>query len=137
MVGATIGKRPVSRLAPRVSGTPIETRITTMMRKFAAALIAASLIAGPVLAQAPGSVGTTNAPAATGQPVVKADTAKTDVKVKKTELKAGKTKKHVSMNFHHRKHVKYVKHVKHVKYAKNGKHHVKQVKQPTKNKIEG
>jgi hypothetical protein len=101
-----------------------------MLRKFAAAVIAVSLIAGPALAQ-----GSQPTPATTtGQPAVKGD-----VKVKKTELMVTKTKKHVAVRAHHRKHFAHVKHVKHVKYAKHGKHlkHIKQVKQPAKVKISG
>ena len=82
-----------------------------MMRKLAAAVIAVSLIAGPALAQTPGSIGTSNTPATTGQPAVKAD-----VKVKTTEMKVTKTKKNVAKIRHHRKHYAHVKHVKHVKH---------------------
>ena len=102
-----------------------------MLKTFAAAVIAASLIAGPVLAQ-----GTSIAPAnATIQPAAKADTGKTAVKadvkadakstvktdaVKTTTVKvkkhsALKAKKHVK----HAKHVKHVKHVKHIKHLKH------------------
>jgi uncharacterized cupredoxin-like copper-binding protein len=104
-----------------------------MFRKFAAAVIAAGLIAGPVLAQG-GSQATSTAPATTGQPA-----AKIDAKVKTTETKVTKTKKHVAMIRHHRKHFAQVKHVKHVKYAKHSKHvkHLKQVKQSAKRKIAG
>ena len=100
-----------------------------MFRKFAAAVIAASLIAGPVFAQGT-SQATSTAPVTTGQP-----SAKADVKAKTTEVKITKSKKHVAMKVHHRKHVK---HVKHVKYATH-KHvkHLKQVKEPAKAKIAG
>jgi hypothetical protein len=107
-----------------------------MLRKFAAAVIAVSLIAGPALAQNPASTGNQATPATTttSQPAVKGD-----VKVKKTELMVNKTKKHVAVRTHHRKHFAHVKHVKHVKYAKHGTHvkHIKQVKQPAKVKISG
>jgi hypothetical protein len=101
-----------------------------MLRKLAAAVIAASLIAGPALAQGILPT-TTKAPTTTSQPV-----AKVDVKVQKAESIVTKTKKHVAMRMHHRKHFT---HVKHVKYAKHGFHtkHVKQVKQPAKNKTAG
>ena len=104
-----------------------------MLRKFAAAMIAASLIAGPALAQ-----GNLSAPATTSQPAVKVQ-VKADGKVQKSELLVTKTKKHVAMHRHHRKHFAHVKHVKHVKYAKHGTHveHLKQVKQPAKNKTAG
>jgi hypothetical protein len=97
-----------------------------MFRKLAVALVATSLLAGPVLAQTPGSTGT--APATTGQPTVKAD-----VKVKTTEMKVNKTKKHVAKIRHHRKHFAHVKHVKHVKHLKQ----VKRFHHPAKNKIAG
>jgi hypothetical protein len=97
-----------------------------MFRKLAAAAIAASLIAGPALAQ-----GNTYAPATTGQTAVKAD-----AKVQKSELIVTKTKKHVAMHRHHRKHFAHVKHVKHVKFVKHVKH-LKQVKNPAKAKIVG
>src|SRR5476649_358698 len=104
-----------------------------MFRKFAAAVIAVSLIAGPVFAQ-----GTSTAPVTTGQPAVKAN-VKTDAKVKTTEVKVIKTKKHVAMHRHHRKHFAHVKHVKHVKYVSHVNHvkQLKTVKQPAKAKIAG
>jgi len=104
-----------------------------MLKKFAAAVIAASLIAGPVLAQGTLQT-TTKTPATTSQTAVKAD-----VKVKKSELIVTKTKKHVAMHRHHRKHFAHVKHVKHVKYATHGKHvkHAKRFMQPAKAKIAG
>jgi hypothetical protein len=105
-----------------------------MLRKLAAAVIAASLIAGPAMAQGTnqGTVQTTTKmPAATSQPAVKAD-----VKVKTTEMRVTKTKKHVAMIQHHRKHFAQVKHVK---TAKHGLHvkHLKQVRQTAKSKIAG
>jgi hypothetical protein len=103
-----------------------------MLRKFAAAVIAVSLIAGPALAQ--GNQARPATTTTTSQPAVKGD-----VKAKKTELMVTKTKKHAAVRTHHRKHFVHVKHVKHVKYAKHGKHlkHIKQVKQPAKVKISG
>ena len=97
-----------------------------MLRKLVAAVIAASLIAGPALAQ-----GNTYAPLTSGQAAVK-----TDGKVQKSELIITKTKKHVAMHRHHRKHFAHVKHVKHVKFVKHVKH-LKQVKHPAKAKIAG
>ena len=99
-----------------------------MLSKLAAAIIAVSLIAGPALAQTPGSSGTSNAPASTSQPAAKAD-----VKVEHSAIKVTKTRKHVAVNRHHRKHVKHVKSVKHVKHLKQ----VKQFKHPAKNKTAG
>ncbi len=90
-----------------------------MLRKLAAAVIAASLIAGPALAQNPGSTGNSNAPAAISHP------AKANAKVQKSELIV-KTKKHVAFR-HHRKHFAHVRHVQHVKIVKHVKH-IKQVK---------
>ena len=91
-----------------------------MMRKLAAAVIAVSLIAGPVLAQ-----GTSNAPTTTtGQPTAKVDTVKT------TESKVIKTKKHAAVIRHHRKHIAHVKHVKQLKQVKRFNH-------PAKNKVAG
>jgi hypothetical protein len=97
-----------------------------MLRKFAAAVIAASLIAGPALAQ-----GNTYAPATTGPAAVKSDG-----KVQKSELIVTNAKKHVTMHRHSRKHFANVKHVKHVKYVKQAKH-IKQVKHSAKAKIAG
>ena len=86
-----------------------------MMRKLAAAIIAASLIGGPALAQTPGSIGAPNTPATIIQPAAKADTVKT------TGSKVTETKKHVAKIRHHRKHFAHVKHVKDVKHAKHMK----------------
>jgi hypothetical protein len=97
-----------------------------MLRKLAAAVIAASLIAGPALAQ-----GNMNAPATTSQPAAKANGP-----AQKSELIVTKTKKHVAMHRHHRKHFAHVKHVKHVKIVKHAKH-LKQVKHSAKTKIAG
>ena len=114
-----------------------------MLRTFAAAVIAASLIAGPVLAQ-----GTSTVPAnATVQPAVKADAGKTGVKadakysvktnvkadaVKTTTVKVKKVKKHSALKAKkHAKHVKHVKHAKHVKHLKHVKH-PKHAKHPKK-----
>ena len=90
-----------------------------MFRILAAAVVAASLIAGPALAQAPASTG--NALVSTSQPAAKADAAKPSVKLVK------KTRHHT---------VKMVKHVKHVKHARHFKH-LKQVKHPAKTKTAG
>jgi hypothetical protein len=86
-----------------------------MLRTLAAAAVAVSLIAGPVLAQ-----GQTPAPAATA-PMTTSQPAKADAK--KTAIIKHVKKHHVS-----KKHaVKVVKHAKHVKHIK----HVKRVKHPT------
>jgi hypothetical protein len=115
---ATIGAMPVGRTTPGFAATRVK-RITTMMRKLAAAVIAVSLIASPVLAQ-----GMSNAPTTTGQPKAKVDTVKT------TEPKVTKTKKHAAMIRHHRKHFAHVKHVKQLKQVKRFNH-------PAKNKVAG
>ena len=94
-----------------------------MFRTLAAAVVAASLIAGPALAQTPASTGP--APVTTSQPAAKTDAAKPGVKMVK------KTRHHT---------VRIVKHVKHVKHARHFKHfnHVKQVvKHPAKAKTAG
>jgi predicted membrane-bound mannosyltransferase len=83
-----------------------------MMRKFAAALIAASLIAGPVLAQGT-SQGT---PTTASQPAVKADVKK--AATKKHVHKITKSKMHAAKAVKHVKHAKHVKHIKHVKRVK-------------------
>ena len=80
-----------------------------MMRKLAAAVIAVSLIAGPVLAQG-GPQGTSNAPA-TSQPAVKADVKK--VTAKRHVHKVTKSKMHAAKAVKHVKHAKHVKHIKH------------------------
>src|SRR5471030_1697642 len=102
-----------------------------MLKKLAAAVIVASLIAGPALAQNPGSTGNMNAPATTSQPAVKANGT-----VQKSELLVTKTKKHVATHRLHRKNFAHVKHVKHVKVVKHVKH-IKQVKHSAKAKIAG
>ncbi|MBI3704488.1 MAG: hypothetical protein HY244_11755 [Rhizobiales bacterium] len=84
-----------------------------MLRTLAAAAVAVSLIAGPVLAQGPAAG--TSAPTTTSQPA-KADARKTV------------TIEHVKKHHVGKKHaVKVVKHVKHKKHFK----HVKRVKHPT------
>ena len=77
-----------------------------MLKTFAAALIAASMLTAPAFAQ-----GTAPAPSASATQTTKAPAAKV-VKAKKHAVK-----KHVHMR----------KHVPHVRYARNGRHHVKQV----------
>jgi purine nucleoside phosphorylase len=101
-----------------------------MFRKLAAAIVAASLIAGPALAQGT-TQSTTIVPVTKSAPAVKAD-----AKVQKSELIVTKTKKHVAMHRHTRKHFAHVRHVKHVKFVKHVKH-LKQVKNPAKGKIAG
>jgi len=89
-----------------------------MLRKLAVALVATSLLAGPVLAQ-----GTSNVPTTTSQPAVKADVNK--VTTKKHVHKVNKSRMHAS------------KAVKHVKHAKHHLKHVKQVEHPAKTKTAG
>jgi hypothetical protein len=89
-----------------------------MLRKLAAAVLVASLIAGPALAQ--GTTQTTpNAPAGTGQPAVKADATKVTHKAKLGLRHVGKrhvAKHHVYKTKVHTAHA--VKHIKHVKHAR-------------------
>lgn len=77
-----------------------------MFKTFAAALIAASMLTAPVLAQ--GTSTTPSAPAA---------------QVTKAPAKVVKVKKHRTM----KKHAHVRKHVKHVRHARHMRHHVKHV----------
>jgi len=106
-----------------------------MLKKFAAAAIAVSLIAGPAFAQNPAA-----APVTTSQPAPNGKLAAPTAKVKETGTSTGETRKHVAVNVHHRHHVKHVrivKHVKHVKYTKHSVKHLKQVKHQAKTRIDG
>ncbi len=91
-----------------------------MFKSFAAAVIAASVIASPVLAQ---GTSTTTKPSTPSTEMTKAPDNKAAVKTVN-----GKT--HKAMNHtKHRKHVKAAsnaKPAKHVKVARHSKHHVKQ-----------
>jgi hypothetical protein len=83
-----------------------------MLRILAAAVVAASLIGGPVLAQGTAPATNTNQPAA-----AKTDVPKTSVKsVKKHHARVAKHYKH-RKHYSHR-HIKHPKQVKHVKPAK-------------------
>ena len=98
-----------------------------MLRKLAAAAIAASLIAGSAFAQG-------SAPAATTPAAKSAVT--TGVKVKETGAVTAPARKQVTIVKHQRKHARHHVRVKHVKHFK----HVKQVKRfhhPVKHKIAG
>jgi hypothetical protein len=91
-----------------------------MFKIVSAAVVAASLFAGPVLAQT-----TPSAPATVaGQPAAKAVVGKTDGKAK---IATAKSVKHVRHAKHVRHHVRVVKHV----------NHGKQVKQPIKSNTAG
>lgn len=94
-----------------------------MLRKFAVALVAMSLIAGPALAQS-NAPATDTAPMTTGQPA-KVDAKKTVTTkhvTKKHVAKKHFTKKHVAKHHVKTKHVsKHVKHVKPIKHAKRVK----------------
>jgi hypothetical protein len=86
-----------------------------MFKTLAAAAVAVSLIAGPVLAQ--GTAPTTNtAPTTTSQPA-KVDAQKPVAKVDAIKVKTNTKHAHKAI-----KHVKHVKHIKHVKHAKRVKH---------------
>jgi hypothetical protein len=88
-----------------------------MFKTFAAALLVASVIASPVLAQ-----GTASKPGTTEM---------TKAPDNKAAVKTVKGKSHKAMNHtKHRKHVKAASHAKagkHVKVARYGRHHVKHV----------
>jgi len=88
-----------------------------MLKTLAAAVVAASLIAGPALAQ-----GTVNQPTAVKTDVVK-DGHKT-VKASRHHLRIAR---HHHKRYTVRKHIAHVHHVKHLK-------HLKQAKQPAKAK---
>lgn len=101
-----------------------------MLKKFAVALVAASLIAGPALAQGNNTAGT--APMTAGQPA-KAE-AKTTVKkhvVHKRVAHRHLAKKHVAKQHVVKQHAKkmQVSKAKHVHHGKT----VKRVKHPAKN----
>lgn len=98
-----------------------------MLKKFAAAAIVASLIAGPAFAQ--GVLQQTPPKATTGQPVAKVETkaaVTTGVKVKETGTVVTPARKHVTIVKHGRKHVRHYgptkKHYVHVKKMKHVKH---------------
>jgi hypothetical protein len=92
-----------------------------MFKTFAAALLAASVIASPVLAQGT-TQGTASKPASTEM---------TKAPDSNGAVKTHKGKSHKAMNHSkHRKHVKAASHAKagkHVKVARHGRHHVKHV----------
>lgn len=83
-----------------------------MLRKFAVALIAATMFTAPVLAQ-----GSTVTPPASSQPA-KSEPAKTEV----PSVKTVKAVKHVKT--HARLHTRHIKHVRHAKAAKHVTKHV-------------
>ena len=103
-----------------------------MLRNFAVALLAATVLAAPALAQ-----GTPNADTKTPAAAATAPAPKTDQKTvatKPTQTSAGVHERHRHVaHLKHRKHVAHVKHVKHVKYVKampstdSAKHHVRHV----------
>ena len=100
-----------------------------MLKKFAAAAIVASLIAGPAFAQGVLQPAAPKAPVTTGQPAAKVETkaaVTTGVKVKETGTAATPARKHVTIVKHNRKHVRHYGHAKkhyvHVKKAKHVKH---------------
>lgn len=95
-----------------------------MLKKFAVALVAASLIAGPALAQGNNTAGT--APMTAGQPA-KAE-AKTTVKkyvVHKRVAHRHLAKKHVAKQHAKKMQVSKAKHVHHGKTVKRVKHPAK------------
>jgi hypothetical protein len=86
-----------------------------MFKTFAAALLAASVIASPVLAQ-----GTASKPATPSTEMTKAPD-------NKAAVKTVKGKSHKAMNTKHRKHIKTATAKTHVKVARHGKNHVKHI----------
>ena len=94
-----------------------------MFRTLAAAAVAVSLIAGPVLAQ--GTAPTSNTAPMTASQPAKVEAQKPVVKVDATKLKA--TTKHAAKKHVAKKHVA-VKHVKHIKHAKRVKHSVEKTR---------
>jgi hypothetical protein len=89
-----------------------------MLRKFAAAVLIAGLIAGPALAQGTNQAPAT-APVTAGQPAVKADATKVTHKAKMSVGHVGKrhvAKHQVYKTKMHTAHA--VKHIKHVKHAR-------------------
>jgi hypothetical protein len=111
-----------------------------MLNKFAAAVIAASLIAGPAFAQGVLQQTAPKAPVTAAQPTAKVETkaVTTGVKVKETGTVVTPARKQVTIVKHSRKHVRHyghakkhyvhvkkIKHVKHVKVIKHNRHIVK------------
>lgn len=84
-----------------------------MLRKFAVALLAASVLTAPVFAQGNGVPATPPAKTAT-----KSDSATPKVVTANPTLKSAKVKHSKRYARHHAKHVKHVAHVKRVKHAK-------------------
>jgi hypothetical protein len=80
-----------------------------MLRTFAVALLAASVLTAPVLAQGGGSTAT---------PPAKTESAPPKVVTANPSLKTAKVKPAKRYAHHHRHHVKHVAHVKRVKHVK-------------------
>jgi hypothetical protein len=101
-----------------------------MFKKIAVALVAATMLTAPALAQG-------GADTKTGQTPAAASTATTKVVAAKPKLKSAKVKAGKRYAVRHHRHVRHVAHVKHVKYVKSAayapkhygaKHHVAHVK---------
>jgi hypothetical protein len=88
-----------------------------MLRKFAVALLAASVLTAPVLAQGGGSTATP--PANTGTKTETKSDAAPKVVTANPTLKTAKVKTSKRYARHHVKHVKHVAHVKRVKHVKS------------------
>ncbi len=84
-----------------------------MLRKFAVALLAASVFTAPVFAQGGGAPATPSVKTET-----KSDRATPKVVNANPALKSAKVKTSKHYARHHVKHVKHVAHVKHVKHVK-------------------
>jgi len=88
-------------------------RTKTMLRKFAVALLAASVFTAPVLAQGGGATATPPAKVETKSDAPKVVTIKRSHKAAKVKP----AKRYAHRHGHHVKHVAHVKRVKHVKAA--------------------
>jgi hypothetical protein len=101
---------------------------TSMLRKFAIALLAASVLTAPVLAQGPTNTATPPAKTGTAAPAATPAAAPKVVAAKPT-LKTAKVKATKRYARHHVRHVKHVRHVRSVKHIKavHGAKHVRHV----------
>jgi hypothetical protein len=101
----------------------------TMLSKLAVALVAASVVTLPALAQTPAP----SAPKATSGTTIKADTTAVKQARHAHYLHGARLVKHAThaKYVHHVAHVKYAHHVKHVKFA----HHVKPAKTHNANAV--
>jgi hypothetical protein len=111
---------------------------TSMLRKFAIALLAASVLTAPVLAQGPTNTATPPAKTGTAAPAATPAAAPKVVAAKPT-LKTAKVKTSKRFARHHVRHVKHFVHVKNVKHLKSAKtvHGAKHVRHVVRNSTTG